>query len=153
LYRFHRRMSKQDALAASHDMLAKVQISDSERVGRRYPHELSGGQQQRVMIAMALATDPDLLVLDEPTTGLDATVEAEVLEVVGRLRREFGASVLFISHNLAIVSRLCDRVGVLYAGRVVEEGPTQELFAQPRHPYTLALLRCVPRLGLRKDTR
>ena len=153
LYRFHRALSKPEALEAAHDMLAKVQISDGERVARRYPHELSGGQQQRVMIAMALATDPDLLVLDEPTTGLDATVEAEVLELVARLRREFGASVLFISHNLAIVSRLCDRVGVLYAGRVVEEGPTRELFAQPQHPYTLALLRCVPRLGLRKDTR
>ena len=153
LYRFHRRMSKPDALEAAHAMLAKVQISDAEHVARRYAHELSGGQQQRVMIAMALATDPDLLVLDEPTTGLDATVEAEVLELVAQLRREFGASVLFISHNLGIVSRLCDRVGVLYAGRIVEEGHTRRLFAEPRHPYTLALLRCVPRLGMRKDAR
>ena len=120
---------------------------------RRYPHELSGGQQQRVVIAMALATDPDLLVLDEPTTGLDATVEAEVLDLVEQLRDEFNASILFISHNLGIVARMCERVGVLYAGRLIEEGPARELFQDPRHPYTLALLRCVPRLGMRKDVR
>ena len=89
---------------------------------RRYPHELSGGQQQRVMFAMALATNPDLLVLDEPTTGLDTTVEAEVLDLVSRLRSKFSASILFISHNLGIVARMCERVGVLYAGRLIEEG-------------------------------
>jgi peptide/nickel transport system ATP-binding protein len=97
-------------------MLATVQISAPDRVVRRYPHELSGGQQQRVMFAMALATDPDLLVLDEPTTGLDATVEAEVLDLVEQLRAQFNTSILFVSHNLGIVARVCERVGVLYAG-------------------------------------
>jgi len=153
VYRHHRGMSKHEALTAARDMLEKVRITDPGRILRRYPHELSGGQQQRVVIAMALATDPDLLVLDEPTTGLDATVEAEVLDLVEQLRNEFNASILFISHNLGIVARMCERVGVLYAGRLIEEGPAEELFTQPRHPYTLALLRCVPRLGMRKDTQ
>jgi peptide/nickel transport system ATP-binding protein len=152
VYRYHRDMDKKKALEAARGMLERVQISDPARILRRYPHELSGGQQQRVVIAMALATDPDLLVLDEPTTGLDATVEAEVLDLVEQLRDEFKTSILFISHNLGVVSRICERMGVLYAGRLVEEGPAREIFASPRHPYTLALLRCVPRLGMRKDT-
>jgi peptide/nickel transport system ATP-binding protein len=105
-----------------------------------------------VMFAMALATDPDLLVLDEPTTGLDATVEAEVLDLVENLRDQFNTSILFVSHNLGIVARMCERVGVLYAGRLIEQGSASEVFRDPRHPYTLALLRCVPRLGMRKDT-
>ncbi|GAC1473879.1 MAG: ABC transporter ATP-binding protein [Chloroflexota bacterium] len=153
VYRYHRGMGKQEAQEASAGMLEKVQISDPGRVLRRYPHELSGGQQQRMMFAMALATDPDLLVLDEPTTGLDATVEAEVLDLVEQLRAQFNTSILFISHNLAIVSRLCERVGVLYAGRVIEEGRAEQVFVEPRHPYTLGLLRCVPRLGMNKQTR
>ena len=118
---------------------------------RRYPHQLSGGMQQRAVIAMALASDPTLLILDEPTTGLDATVEAEVLDLVAALREEFGTSVLFISHNLAVMRRMCERVGVLYAGRLVEEGPAETIFGDPRHPYTVGLLRCIPRGGLRKD--
>ena len=132
------------------EMLAKVQISDPDRVMQRYPHQLSGGMQQRVVIAMALAKDPTLLIMDEPTTGLDATVEAEVLDLVSTLRREFNTSVLFISHNLGVVARVCDRVGVLYAGRLVEESPTDELFRNPRHPYTVGLLRCIPKWGTRK---
>jgi peptide/nickel transport system ATP-binding protein len=152
VYRHHRALGGSEALEASAAMLDRVRITDPTRVLRRYPHELSGGQQQRVMIAMALATDPDLLVLDEPTTGLDATVEAEVLDLVEQLRDEVNSSILFISHNLGIVARICERVGVLYAGRLIEEGSAQSLFAQPRHPYTLALLRCVPRLGMHKDT-
>jgi peptide/nickel transport system ATP-binding protein len=151
VYRFHRGMSRAEAQAAAVDMLSTVQISAPERVLRRYPHELSGGQQQRIMFAMALATDPDLLVLDEPTTGLDATVEAEVLDLVEQLRTQFDTSILFVSHNLGIVARMCERVGVLYAGRLIEEGPATELFREPRHPYTLALLRCMPRMGMRKD--
>jgi len=133
------------------DMLRKVHISDPDGVMQRYPHQLSGGMQQRVAIAMALAKDPALLILDEPTTGLDATVEAEVLDLIAQLRREFSTSILFISHNLAIVSKMCDRVGVLYAGMLVEEGPTARIFHDPRHPYTAALLRCLPGLGQRKD--
>jgi peptide/nickel transport system ATP-binding protein len=137
--------------AAAEAMLAKVRISDPRRVMDRYPHELSGGMAQRVVIAMALAVTPELLILDEPTTALDATVQAEVLDLLAPLRDELGMSVLFISHNLAVISQMCDRVGVLYAGELVEEGPAAELLRAPRHPYTVGLLRCVPRPGQRKD--
>ena len=132
-------------------MLRKVQIADPDSVMRRYPHQLSGGMQQRVIIAMALATDPTLLILDEPTTGLDATVEAEVLDLIRGLRSEFGTSILFISHNLGVIASMCDRIGVLYAGELVEEGPSQQVLHDPRHPYTVGLLRCIPRAGARKD--
>jgi peptide/nickel transport system ATP-binding protein len=152
VYRLHRGLGRGEALNAAEVMLEKVQITDRRRVMHRYPHQLSGGQQQRIVIAMALATDPDLLVLDEPTTGLDATVEAGVLDLVEQLRDEFDASILFISHNLGVVGRMCERVGVLYAGRLIEEGTARDIFAAPRHPYTLALMRCVPRLGMRKDS-
>ena len=140
------------SLQRAEAMLAKVQISDAARVMRRYPHQLSGGMAQRVVIAMALANDPALLILDEPTTALDATVEAEVLDLVAGLRAEISSSVLFISHNLAVIAKMCDRVGVLYAGELVEEGPAREVFDNPRHPYTVGLLRCIPRGGQRKDT-
>jgi peptide/nickel transport system ATP-binding protein len=142
---------KKEAQESARNILAKVQISDPQRVMRRYPHQLSGGMQQRVVIAMALAKDPTLLILDEPTTGLDATVEAEVLDLIAALRQEFGTSVLFISHNLAVIAKMCEQVGVLYAGRVVEEGPADQVFRDPRHPYTVGLLRCIPRGGVRKD--
>jgi peptide/nickel transport system ATP-binding protein len=144
-------VGKEEALHQSEAMLHKVQISDPKRVMRRYPHQLSGGMQQRVVIAMALAKNPTLLILDEPTTGLDATVEAEVLDLIDALRQEFGTSVLFISHNLAVIAKMCERVGVLYAGRLVEQGPAQEVFRDPRHPYTVGLLRSIPRGGVRKD--
>jgi peptide/nickel transport system ATP-binding protein len=144
--------SSGDAVASAENMLRKVQISDPGRVMRRYPHELSGGMAQRVVIAMALAVSPSLLILDEPTTALDATVEAEVLDLVAALRSEFDTSVLFISHNLAVIAKMCDRVGVLYAGELVEQGPARAVFADPRHPYTVGLLRCIPRRGQRKDT-
>jgi peptide/nickel transport system ATP-binding protein len=139
------------ALARSREMLARVQIGSPNRVLRSYPHELSGGMQQRVVIAMALSTNPALLILDEPTTGLDATVEAEVLDLVTRLRAEFNNSILFISHSLPVIARMCDRVGVLYAGELVEEGPASRVFGDPRHPYTVGLMRCVPAYGLRKN--
>jgi peptide/nickel transport system ATP-binding protein len=143
--------SSGEATQSAQDMLARVQISDPARVMRRYPFELSGGMAQRVVIAMALAVSPSLLILDEPTTALDATVEAEVLDLVAALRQEFDTSVLFISHNLAVIAKMCDRVGVLYAGELLEQGPARQVFDDPRHPYTVGLLRCIPRRGQRKD--
>jgi peptide/nickel transport system ATP-binding protein len=142
---------RDEAMSRTAAMLAKVQISDPRRVMDRYPHQLSGGMAQRVVIAMALAAEPSLLILDEPTTALDATVEAEVLDLVAGLRTELDTSVLFISHNLAVIAKMCDRVGVLYAGELVEEGDAQQVFEEPRHPYTVGLLRCIPRHGQRKD--
>jgi peptide/nickel transport system ATP-binding protein len=143
--------SPKDAEERARAALARVQIADPGSVMRRYPHQLSGGMQQRALIAMALAKDPELLILDEPTTGLDATVEAEVLDLVSQLQSELRTSVLFISHNLGVIAKMCSRVGVLYAGRLVEEGPVETVLQDPRHPYTVGLLRCIPRGGVRKD--
>ncbi|RDU94868.1 ABC transporter ATP-binding protein [Trinickia dinghuensis] len=144
--------SRSDAHAHALAMLRRVRIAAPERVMSCYPHQLSGGMQQRVVIAMALASKPALLILDEPTTGLDATVEAEVLDLVAKLREESGTAVLFISHNLAVIGRMCSRVGVLYAGRLVEEGTVEDVFGAPRHPYTVGLLRCLPKAGRSKDS-
>ena len=146
----HRNLDGKAAHAASIAVLEKVRIPDPDRVMTAYPHELSGGMQQRVVIAMALATDPSLLVLDEPTTALDVSVQGEVLRLFEALRAELSASILFISHNLAVVRQIADRVGVLYAGELVEEGRSDEVFGQPRHPYTRALVGCVPRFGFDK---
>src|SRR5207244_1340136 len=140
-----------DALRRAPQAVGKVQIADPGSVTTRYPHQLSGGMQQRVVIAMALASDPALLILDEPTTSLDATIEAEVLDLIQHLQQEFHSSVLFISHNLGVIAKMCERVGVLYAGRLVEEGMVDQVLGDPRHPYTVGLLRCIPRGGVRKD--
>ena len=128
-------------------MLAEVDLSDPESVLGRYPHQLSGGQQQRIVIAMALIAEPALLIMDEPTTGLDVTVEAAVLDLVRALRGRHNSAILFISHNLGTVVRVCDRVGVMYGGELVEEGSIRQVFADPRHPYTRGLFGCLPALG------
>jgi peptide/nickel transport system ATP-binding protein len=134
------------------EMLELVRMPDPAYILNRYPHQLSGGMQQRVVIAMALLLRPDLVIMDEPTTGLDVTVEAGVLDILEDLRREFHMAILYISHNLGVIARICDRVGVMYAGELVEETSAEALFAQPHHPYTLGLMRCVPRSGVRYIT-
>jgi peptide/nickel transport system ATP-binding protein len=143
-------LGERDVRGHAEAMLARVQIPSPSRVMDVYPHQLSGGTQQRVVIAMALAKNPALLVLDEPTTGLDATVEAEILDLVDALRREQGTAVLLISHNLPMVARMCDRIGVLYAGSLVEQGSAGDVLRAPRHPYTARLMCCLPGGGLRK---
>ena len=132
-------------------LLKLVRLPDAERRQRDYPHQLSGGMQQRVMIAMALAGNPALLVADEPTTALDVTIQAQILDLLKDLKREIGLSILLITHNLGIVGELADNVAVMYAGRIVEYAPSVDLLREPRHPYTVALLRSIPRLGARAD--
>ncbi|MFJ9351240.1 dipeptide ABC transporter ATP-binding protein [Streptomyces sp. NPDC101237] len=135
------------------DLLRTVRLPDPERLVHRYPHQLSGGQQQRVVIAAALAVQPRLLILDEPTTGLDASVEHEVLGLLAELRGRLNAAVVFVSHDLGLIGRMCDRVGVLYAGRLVETGRVGEVLAAPAHPYTAGLLAAVPVLGITRSER
>ena len=142
----HEHTPARAALRRAEELLELVNIADPAAVARRYPHELSGGMQQRVVIAMAVAAGPSLLILDEPTTGLDVTTQARILELVADLKRRVGAAILYISHDLAVIAQVADRVGVLYAGELVEVAPTAELFAQPVHPYTRGLLDALPDL-------
>jgi oligopeptide transport system ATP-binding protein len=142
----HENISRADALARGLAMLEAVGIQDAARRLHGYPHEFSGGMRQRVMIAMALITRPEILIADEPTTALDVTVQAQILELLKKLQRELGMAVIFVTHDLAVVSGLCDRVQVMYAGRIVETAPTRTLFQAPRHPYTRALQRSIPSL-------
>jgi peptide/nickel transport system ATP-binding protein len=142
----HERLGRAAARARARELLAAVQLPNPGATARRYPHQLSGGQQQRVSIALALACDPDLLVLDEPTTGLDVTTEARILDLIEGLRRRTAASILYITHNLGVIGRLAHEVAVMYAGEIVEQGPVDLVFARPRHPYTVALLDCLPRI-------
>ncbi|PRD37117.1 UNVERIFIED_CONTAM: ddpD [Trichonephila clavipes] len=136
-----------EARARCLDLLRTVQIPNAESRLSAYPHELSGGMRQRVGIAMALVNDPEVIIADEPTTALDVTVQAQVLALLDRLRRERGLSILFITHDFGVVGQLCDRVAVMYAGQIVEEGPTASILAAPAHPYTRRLIACVPELG------
>ena len=148
--RVHRRESARSARAEAEELLRRVGIPDPRDRYRSYPHEMSGGMQQRVMIAMALASRPAVFVADEPTTALDVTIQAQILELLARLCRESKAALLLITHNLGIVAGLADRVAVMYAGTIVEEGPVTQVLLRPAHPYTRALLRAVPRLGNRE---
>ncbi|NKB72272.1 MAG: dipeptide ABC transporter ATP-binding protein [Candidatus Latescibacteria bacterium] len=141
----HQGLSRQQARQRCAEVLDRVHMPDPLQAMRRYPHQLSGGQQQRVVIAMALLNDPALLIMDEPTTALDVTVEAAVLDLIEDLRRDLDTALLFISHNLGVVARVCDRVGVMYAGELVEQAAVADLFDHPRHPYTQGLLHCIPR--------
>jgi oligopeptide/dipeptide ABC transporter ATP-binding protein len=144
--RFHQRLDRRAAWARAAELLAMVEIPDAARRLDAYPHQLSGGQRQRVMIAIALSCRPKLLIADEPTTALDATVQAGILDLLRGLRRELGMAVLLITHDLGVVSDFAERVVVMYAGRAVEQGPAADLFARPAHPYTRALLAAIPRM-------
>jgi peptide/nickel transport system ATP-binding protein len=145
LLRHHLGLSKRDALARAAELLSEVAIRDPRRVLDLYPHEISGGMRQRVLIAMAFACDPSLVIADEPTTALDVTVQRQVLQLVERLRQRHGAAVLFVTHDLGVVAKICRTMTVLHAGRVLEEGETADVLAKPRHPYTRALLAATPR--------
>jgi peptide/nickel transport system ATP-binding protein len=146
----HRGMNRADARARCLQMLKRVHMPDPTDMMRRFPHQVSGGQQQRIVIAMALLNDPALLIMDEPTTALDVTVEATVLDLINDLQNEFDTAIMYISHNLGVIARVSDTIGVMYAGEMVERARVQEIFLRPSHPYTLGLMRCIPRLDTTK---
>lgn len=148
--RIHLGISKKESRARAVEMLNKVHMPDPEAVARRYAHQLSGGMLQRVLIASALVTNPELLIMDEPTTALDVTTEAVILDLIRELMDEYKTAVLFITHNLGVIARICDRIGVLYAGEIMEEGPINLVFKDRLHPYTRGLLGCVPRVNANK---
>ncbi|SRR5579883_1576831 len=147
----HQRKSGREAFALAVEMLELLGIPDPTRRMRSYPHQISGGMRQRAMIAMALSCRPALLIADEPTTALDVTIQAQILELMKRLQSELGMAVMFITHNLGVAAEIADRVMVMYAGRIVEEGPSRAIFHRPRMPYTIGLLDSVPRLGREPD--
>ncbi|MEC0369937.1 ABC transporter ATP-binding protein [Paenibacillus chibensis] len=147
----HQNMSKADARARGIEMLKLVGIKNPEERFGQYPHEFSGGMRQRVMIAIALACNPALLIADEPTTALDVTIQAQIMDVMKDMQKKFGTSIILITHDLGVVAGMCDRVIVMYAGEVVETGTKWEIFKNPQHPYTKGLLRSMPRLDQKKD--
>jgi oligopeptide transport system ATP-binding protein len=144
--RLHQSLDKVKAMAVAVSMLGRVGIPSPEARARDYPHQFSGGMRQRAMIAMGLTTTPKVLIADEPTTALDVTIQAQILDLLRQVNREFGTATILITHNLGVVAGMCERVMVMYAGRVVESGPTVDVFAHPKHPYTWSLLRSIPRL-------
>lgn len=145
--RIHRGADRKSAMDAAVSLLESVGIPDAARRAGQYPHELSGGMRQRATIAMALACDPTLLIADEPTTALDVTIQAQILNLLQTLQRERGMAMLFVTHNLGVVAEIAHRVAVMYAGRIVETGPVAEVFRNPRHPYTIGLLASMPKIG------
>jgi peptide/nickel transport system ATP-binding protein len=151
--RAHRDLSRRAAKQRAVELLAEVGIPNPERRANQYPHEFSGGMRQRVMIAMALSCSPALLIADEPTTALDVTIQAQIIELMKTLRREHGSSILIITHDMGVVSDLAERVVVMYAGGVVEEGPKRDVFRDPQHPYTWGLLGSIPRVGRTRGHR
>jgi oligopeptide/dipeptide ABC transporter ATP-binding protein len=146
-FRLHQSVSKKEALEKTVEMLRLVRIPSPERCIQSYPHELSGGMRQRVMIAMALSCNPEILIADEPTTALDVTIQAQILDLLNKLKEELGMAIILITHNLGVIAETVRRVLVMYAGKVVEEAGTRELFHHPQHPYTLGLLKSIPHLG------
>ena len=144
----HKGMSKVESRREGIDLLSRVGIPDPEQRIKQYPHQFSGGMRQRVMIAMALSCSPRLIIADEPTTALDVTIQAQILELMKSLTTEFGVALIVITHNLGVVARYADRVNIMYAGRIIERGSAREIYSNPRHPYTVGLLRSVPRLDL-----
>ena len=149
----HKGMTKQEARQESVELLARVGIPDPERRVRQYPHQFSGGMRQRVMIAMALSCNPRVIIADEPTTALDVTIQAQILELMKGLTQEFGVAMIVITHNLGVVARYADRMNIMYAGKIIERGESAEIYSNPRHPYTVGLLKSVPRLDLPRRTR
>lgn len=149
---FHRGLSKAKARESSIEMLKALHMGDARGIVKRYPHQISGGMQQRVCIAMALLCQPDLMILDEPTTALDVTTEAVILELIAELRKSYRMSLVYISHDIGVVNKVSDKLAVMYRGEIVEIGPKEEIFRAPKHPYTRALINCLPRPGLHKDS-
>lgn len=150
-YRFHQKIGRKEALEKAAEMLALVGISDPEAALRRYPHEFSGGMRQRVMIASALACQPELLIADEPTTALDVTIQAQILDLLRNLKNKINSSIMLITHDLGVIAEMADYVVVMYAGRVVEKGTAEEIFANPAHPYTIGLMASKPVVGKKVD--
>jgi len=146
--RLHLGLSAQAARLRTLDLMAQLRIAEPSAVAEAYPHQLSGGMKQRIVIAMALAGDPDLIIADEPTTALDVTVQAQIIQILTRLSRDRGLALLLITHDMGVVAQVCDRVAVLYAGRIAEERAVDPIFAAPSHPYTAALIGCIPRDGM-----
>lgn len=149
----HKKCSKDEAYQKAVDMLDSVGISNPKRRMKQYPHELSGGMRQRVMIGMGLICEPDILIADEPTTALDVTIQAQILELIKEFQNKSKMSVIFITHNLAVVAQICDTVSVMYAGRIVEQGSVEEIFYNPKHPYTKGLLKSMPRIDSKEQVR